>query len=82
MGMSYMLQDFSTFPQLSVNDNCFWRYIFRKDRNLVKQRLEDVYDFFPVLRERKKKRQPTGVETLGMLSLGKEIYDKTEVANR
>jgi branched-chain amino acid transport system ATP-binding protein len=78
MGISYMLQEYSTFPQLSVKDNLLLgAWIFRKDPNLVKQRLEEVYDLFPVLRAREKEKATyLSGGLLRMISLGKEIMTK------
>jgi len=34
MGISYMLQEYSTFPQLSIKDNLFLgAWAFRNDKN-------------------------------------------------
>ncbi len=81
MGISYMLQEFSTFPQLSVRDNLLLgAWIFRRDRNLIKQRLEEVFEFFPMLRERKtEKATYLSGGLLRMLCLGKEIMTKPKL---
>lgn len=81
MGISYMLQEFSTFPQLTVRDNLsLGSWIFRKDRTLVKKRLEEVYDFFPLLLERQKEKASyLSGGILRMLSLGKEIMSKPKL---
>lgn len=75
MGMSYVTQGFGTFPQLTVEDNLLLgAWIFRKNRDLLQQRLKEVYDFFPILWERRKARANVlsgGI--LRMLSIGKEI---------
>jgi branched-chain amino acid transport system ATP-binding protein len=81
MGISYMLQEFSTFPQLSVKDNLLLgAWVFRQDRRLVKQRLEEVYEFFPMLQQRKdEKATYMSGGILRMLSLGKEIMTKPKL---
>jgi len=81
MGISYMLQEFSTFPQLTVKDNLLLgAWVFRRDRNLVKKRLEEVYEFFPLLWERKtEKATYLSGGILRMLSLGKEIMTKPKL---
>ncbi len=78
MGISYMVQEFSTFPQLTVRDNLLLgAWVFRKDRKLVKKRLEEIHKFFPLLRERKtEKATYLSGGNLRMLSLGKEIMTK------
>jgi branched-chain amino acid transport system ATP-binding protein len=81
MGMSYVPQGFSTFPQLTIEDNLLLgAWIFRQKRNLLKQRLNEVYDFFPLLRERRKEKSNClsgGI--LRMLSIGKEIMTKPKL---
>jgi branched-chain amino acid transport system ATP-binding protein len=78
MGISYMLQEYSTFPQLTVKDNLLLgAWIFRRDRDLIKQRLEEVYEFFPMLAERRaEKATYLSGGFLQMLSIGKEIITK------
>lgn len=81
MGMSYVPQGFSTFPQLSVEDNLsLGAWIFRRDRNLLDQRLKEVYEFFPLLRERRKEKATyLSGGILRMLSIGKEIITKPKL---
>ena len=75
MGISFMLQEHSAFPQLNVHDNLLLgAWTFRKDKQLVKQRLNDVYDLFPVLSERRaQKANYLSGGLLRMLCIGKEI---------
>ncbi len=81
MGMSYVTQGFGTFPQLTVEDNLLLgAWIFRKDKRLLKQRLDEVYNFFPILRDRRRARANVlsgGI--LRMLSIGKEIVTKPKL---
>jgi branched-chain amino acid transport system ATP-binding protein len=81
MGMSYVPQGFSTFPQLTVEDNLLLgAWIFRQDRNLLDQRLKEVYEFFPLLRERRKEKATyLSGGILRMLSIGKEIMTKPKL---
>jgi branched-chain amino acid transport system ATP-binding protein len=81
LGMSYMLQEFSTFPQLSVQDNLLLgAWIFRKEPNLVRQRLEEVYEFFPVLSQRRKEKATyLSGGLLRMLCIGKEIMTRPQL---
>jgi ABC-type branched-subunit amino acid transport system ATPase component len=78
MGISFMLQDHSAFPQLSVNENLLLgTWVFRKDKQLVKERIEEVYDFFPLLSERRNaKANSLSGGILRMLCIGKEIVSK------
>jgi ABC-type branched-subunit amino acid transport system ATPase component len=75
MGISFMLQEHSAFPQLNVHDNLLLgAWTFRKDKQLVKQRLNVVYDLFPVLSERRaQKANYLSGGLLRMLCIGKEI---------
>lgn len=81
MGISYMLQEYSTFPELTVQDNLLLgAWTFRNNKKLVKDRLDEVYNFFPVLSERKdiSATYLSGGQ-LRALSLGKEIMSKPKL---
>jgi ABC-type branched-subunit amino acid transport system ATPase component len=81
MGMSYVPQGFSTFPQLTVEDNLLLgAWIFRRDKRLLDQRLKEVYEFFPLLRERRKEKATyLSGGILRMLCIGKEIITKPKL---
>ena len=81
MGISYVPQGFSTFPQLTVEDNLLLgAWIFRQDKKLLNQRLQEVYDFFPLLCERKKEKATyLSGGILRMLCIGKEIITKPKL---
>ena len=81
MGMSYVPQGFSTFPQLTVEDNLLLgAWIFRRDKKLLDQRLKEVYEFFPLLRERRKEKATyLSGGILRMLCIGKEIITKPKL---
>lgn len=81
MGISYMLQEFSTFPSLTVHDNLLLgTWIFRRDKKLVKQRLEEVYELFPILSQRKAdKATYLSGGALRMLCIGKEIINRPKL---
>jgi len=54
LGISYVPQDINTFPRLSVEENLMLgAWTFKRERRLLKQRLEDIYDFFQVLGKRR-----------------------------
>jgi len=78
MGISYMLQEYSTFPQLSIQDNLLLgAWTFRKDKKLVAERLAEIYEIFPVLSERRvEKATYLSGGYLRMLCVGKEIMSK------
>jgi len=74
-GISYVPQDINTFPRLTVEENLMLgAWIFRRQRKLLKQRLEEIYDFFPVLGAKRGDRATflSGGE-LQMLAIGKEV---------
>ena len=53
-GISYISQHSSVFPFLSVEDNLkLGAWTFRNDHDLVAEKLEENYQRFPILRERK-----------------------------
>ena len=81
MGISYMLQEYSTFPQLSVQDNLLLgAWTFRSHKKLVSERLAEIYEFFPVLSERRaEKATYLSGGYLRMLSVGKEIMSKPKL---
>jgi branched-chain amino acid transport system ATP-binding protein len=78
MGISYMLQEFSTFPSLTVHDNLLLGgWILRHDKRLVKQRLEEIYELFPILSQRKTDKATfLSGGALRMLCIGKEIMNR------
>ena len=81
MGISYMLQEYGTFPRLTVKDNLLLGgWVIRKDRKLVRQRLKEVYELFPELWE-KRTEKATNLSggVLRMLCIGKEIMTKPEL---
>jgi branched-chain amino acid transport system ATP-binding protein len=81
MGISYMLQEYSTFPGLSVKDNLLLgAWTFRRDKKQVKERLDEIYHFFPILEERKYESASflSGGQ-LRALSLGKELMSKPKL---
>ncbi len=81
MGISFMLQEHSAFPQLSIQDNLLLgAWVFRKDKQLVKERLNEVYDLFPLLSERKtEKANFLSGGVLRMLCIGKEIMTRPKL---
>jgi len=75
LGISYLPQDKSTFPRLSVEENLMLgAWTFKRNRKIVRQRLKEIYDFFPVLGTKKDKKATflSGGE-LQLLGIGKEV---------
>jgi ABC-type branched-subunit amino acid transport system ATPase component len=81
LGISYVPQDINTFPRLTVEENLLLGgWTFKRQRTLVKQRLEEIYDFFPVLGAKRGKKATflSGGE-LQMLAIGKEVMTTPEL---
>ena len=81
LGISYVPQGKSTFPRLTVKENLMLgAWTFKKDQNLVNQRLEEICSFFPVLGEKRDKKATflSGGE-LQMLAIGKEVMTTPEL---
>jgi ABC-type branched-subunit amino acid transport system ATPase component len=81
MGISFMLQEQSAFPQLSIQDNLLLgAWTMRREKKLVKDRLDEIYDLFPILSERKaQKANHLSGGVLRMLCIGKEIMTKPKL---
>lgn len=81
LGMSYVPQDINTFSRLTVEENLLLGgWTFKGQRKLVKQRLEEIYGFFPVLGAKRAKKATflSGGE-LQMLAIGKEVMTTPEL---
>ncbi|MGD8805374.1 MAG: ABC transporter ATP-binding protein [Chloroflexota bacterium] len=64
-GVSYIPQRQSIFPYMTVEENMeLGAWSFRGDRDRVQQKLEENYNRFPILRDRK--RSPAGELSGGM----------------
>src|SRR6266478_8354510 len=75
LGVSYVAQGASVFPQLTVQENLdLGAWVFRRDRARVAAMLERAWSAFPRLREKRRSRATTlsGGEAK-MLSLAKEL---------
>ena len=80
-GISYVPQDINTFPRLTVEENLMLgAWTFKKQRKLLKQRLGEIYDFFPVLGTKRGEKATflSGGE-LQMLAIGKEVMTTPEL---
>jgi branched-chain amino acid transport system ATP-binding protein len=51
-GVCFVPQDQALFPEMSVRENLVMGAYLVKDRGLVRQRMDRVYEMFPILKER------------------------------
>ena len=58
-GVCFVPQDPSVFPEMTVHDNLIMGAFLVEDRSLVRERLERVYELFPILTERAKQAAGT-----------------------
>ena len=81
LGISYVPQELNTFPQLTVEENLnVGGWTLRKQSAVLKQRLAQVYDIFPVLAERR--REKAGALSGGqgrMLSVAREMITEPKL---
>ncbi len=78
MGISYIPQESGIFASMTVKENLeIAAWLFRKDKKIVKQKIEDVLEYFPRLRERYSTRagRLSGGEQK-MLELAKALINK------
>ena len=81
LGISYVPQEINTFPRLSVEENLMLgAWTFKRQGKLVKERLGEIYDFFPVLGAKRGTKATflSGGE-LQMLAIGKEVMTTPEL---
>jgi branched-chain amino acid transport system ATP-binding protein len=65
LGISYIPQHQSVFPQMTVEENLeLGAWSFRQDSDRIRQKIEANYERFPILRERR--RSPAGELSGGM----------------
>jgi branched-chain amino acid transport system ATP-binding protein len=79
--ISYVPQDINTFPRLTVEENLLLgAWTFKRERRLVAQRLDEIFDFFPVLRAKRSRKATflSGGE-LQMLAIAKEVMTTPEL---
>jgi branched-chain amino acid transport system ATP-binding protein len=57
MGLTYIPQRRNVFPEMTVEENMrLGAWTFRGEKEHIRKRLEENYDRFPILRERKKQK--------------------------
>ena len=80
LGIVQVTQAKEAYPAMSVEENLVPGAYTRKDREAIKVDLERVYDFFPVLRERRKQMSGTlsGGE-VQMLVIGRGMMAKPKM---
>ena len=80
LGIVQVTQAKEAYPAMSVEENLVLGAYTRKDREAIKVDLERVYDFFPVLRERRKQMSGTlsGGE-VQMLVIGRGMMAKPKM---
>jgi len=81
MGLSYVTQQPSIFPWMSVEENLeLGAWLFRKDKMRVRRKIEENYERFPALKERRKSRAGTlsgGQQR--MVELGRTLMTEPKV---
>ncbi len=79
-GISFIPQGNQVFDELSVQENLEIASFIFKDKKLIQQRFEEVYDRFPLLKERRK--QPAGKLSGGeqqILALGMALIQRPKL---
>ena len=80
-GLAYIPQHPGIFRDMSVEENLeLGGWTYRRDRRLVRQRMEQNYERFPILRD--KRRQPTGELSGGqqrMVEIGRTLMAEPRV---
>lgn len=81
LGLAYIPQHTGIFKFMSVEENLMMgAYTFRKDKTRMRQRIEENYERFPILRE--KRRQLAGEQSGGqqrMVELGRTLMTDPKV---
>lgn len=80
LGISYVPQGRRVFQKMTVQENLEMGAFILNDRNKVKERLEKVFEFFPLL-EKKKKQKATFLSggQQQMLSIGRALMLQPDI---
>lgn len=80
LGICFVPQDRSLFPDMSVRENLVMGGYVLEDRNLIERRIDEVYEMFPILKERKTQlaRTLSGGQQQ-MLAIGRVLVLKPEL---
>ena len=80
LGMSHALEGREVFPYCSVIENLQMGAYTRSDKNEIKKDIEQVFEYFPILKERM--NQPAGLLSGGeqqMLCISRALMSKPEI---
>ncbi len=79
-GLSYVPQGRMVFQTMTVEENLEMGAFIVKDSHIIKKRLEEIYEFFPILKEKKHQRATflSGGQQQ-MLSIGRALMLKPEL---
>jgi len=80
MGISYVPEGREVFEELSVRENLLMGAYIRKDRAAVKKDFDQIYEYFPVLKEREE--QWAGTLSGGeqqMLAIGRALMNRPKL---
>ena len=79
-GICFVPQDFSLFPDMTVKENLRMGGYIMKDRKEVENRIEEVFDMFPILKEKSSDMAKTlsgGQQQ--MLAIGRSLILRPEL---
>ena len=79
-GISMVMENRGIFPDLNVLENLRIGSLYEKDKKSINKTLKEVYDLFPVLKERENQLAGTlsGGEQ-GMLTIGRGMMSKPKI---
>jgi len=80
LGISYVPQGRRVFQTMTVEENLEMGGFILEDKNLIKERIKDIYNYFPILKEKKNQKATflSGGQQQ-MLSMGRALMLKPEL---
>jgi branched-chain amino acid transport system ATP-binding protein len=79
-GISLVPEDRRVFPTMTVQENLEMGAFTLSSREIIKEAMENVFDLFPILRERKKQRAGTlSAGEQQMLAMGRALMIKPKL---